>query len=177
MIVFSGNMFHPPNVDGILFFLRYVFPAVVKQHSSAKLWIVGADPDVRIRKATTNFGNQVMITGKVDDLSPYLRQAKVSVCPIQLKIGVQTKILEALSWATPVVTTSAGNSGIGGRSGSDLWVEDDPGEFARRVVSLLNGENWARLSENGRRLVSERFSWKRSVEQLERHIESTRASN
>lgn len=170
MIIFSGTMFHPPNVDGALFFLQQIFPVVLQEYSTAILWIIGAEPDMRIRDAATCFGEHVVITGRVNDMSEYLQRAKVSICPVRLKIGVQTKILEALSWGTPVVTTSAGNSGIGGCSGNELWVEDEPNIFASRVVSLLRGEDWQQLSEEGRKLVEERFSWERSAMELEQHI-------
>ena len=172
MIVYSGSMFHPPNVDGALFFLQHIFPLVLQEYSAAVLWIVGAEPDARIRDAAVCFGEHVIITGRVNDMSEYLRRAKASICPVRLKIGVQTKILEALSWGTPVVTTSAGNSGIGGCSGSELWVEDETSIFASRVVALLRGEGWHRLSEEGRKLVEERFSWERSAMELEKHIVS-----
>jgi glycosyltransferase involved in cell wall biosynthesis len=170
MIVFSGSMFHPPNVDGALFFLRHIFPLVLQEYSTAVLWIVGAEPDTRIRDAAACFGEHVVITGRVNDIQEYLRRAKVSICPVRLKIGVQTKILEALSWGTPVVTTSAGNSGIGGCSGSELWVEDEPNIFASRVVSLLRGEGWNQLSEKGRKLAENGFSWERSAMAIEQHI-------
>jgi glycosyltransferase involved in cell wall biosynthesis len=170
IVVFSGNMFHPPNVDGALNFINYAFPIVLQHYPTATLWIVGAEPDARIYKAARHFDKHVVITGKVDDMSEYLRCAIVAICPVRLKIGVQTKILEALSWGTPVVTTSAGNSGIGAQSGSELWVEDESVMFANRVVSLLRGENWHRLSFHGRRLVQERFSWEHSVSELEKHI-------
>jgi polysaccharide biosynthesis protein PslH len=170
MIIFSGSMFHPPNIDGALFFLQRIFSLVLQEYSTAILWIVGAEPDMRIRDAAACFGEHVVITGRVKDMSEYLRRAKVSICPVRLKIGVQTKILEALSWGTPVVTTSAGNSGIEGCSGRELWVEDEPNIFASRVVALLRGEGWHRLSEEGRKLVEERFSWERSAKELEEHI-------
>jgi glycosyltransferase involved in cell wall biosynthesis len=136
------------------------------------LWIVGAEPDMRICATAVCFGEHVVITGRVNNMSEYLQRAKVSICPVRLKIGVQTKILEALSWGTPVVTTSAGNSGIGGCSGRELWVEDESNIFASRVVALLRGENWHRLSEGGRKLVEERFSWELSAMELEQHIVS-----
>jgi glycosyltransferase involved in cell wall biosynthesis len=169
-IIFSGNMNHLPNVDGVLFFLRDIFPLILMQCQSVKLWIVGADPDDRVAKASARFGKQVLITGRVDDVSYYLKRATVSVCPVRLKIGVQTKILEALSWGTPVVSTSEGNSGIRGLSGSQLWIEDLPTLFAKRVVQLLQGNGWSELSEEGRRLASERFSWEDSAAQLERQL-------
>jgi glycosyltransferase involved in cell wall biosynthesis len=170
MIVFSGSMFHPPNVEGAFFFLRNIFPLVLQEYSAAVLWIVGAEPDTRIRDAAACFGEHVVITGRVNDISEYLRRAKVSICPVRLKIGIQTKILEALSWGTPVVTTSAGNSGIGGCSGSELWVEDESNIFASRVVALLRGEGWHQLSEKGRKLAEEGFSWERSAMELEQYI-------
>lgn len=170
VVLFSGNMFHPPNVDGALFFLKYIFPLVLQKHSTATLWIVGAEPDMRIRAAAACFGEHVVITGRVNDMSEYLRRAKVSICPVRLKIGVQTKILEALSCGTPVVTTSAGNSGVCGRSGHELWVEDEPHMFAGRVVAFLRGEGWYQLSEEGRKLVEKRFSCERSAMELEQHI-------
>jgi glycosyltransferase involved in cell wall biosynthesis len=175
MIVFSGNMHHLPNVDGILYFLRNVFPLVLHDVPYTTLWIVGSNPDRRIYDVAGSLGEHVVITGKVDDVSEYLRQAVVSICPVRLKVGVQTKILEALTFGTPVVTTSAGNSGIAGRSGEEMWVEDDPRNFAFRVVSLLRGENWSGLSENGRKLVEDRFTWDRSAEELEQHIKSNLA--
>jgi glycosyltransferase involved in cell wall biosynthesis len=176
-IVFSGNMFHPPNVDGILFFLRDVFPMVIREVPFAVLWIVGADPDNRIYKAAAKFGLNVVITGRVADVSKYIKQATVSICPVRLKIGVQTKVLEALSWGTPVVTTSSGNSGIGGLTGFHLWVEEDPSFFAKKVCELLKGKNWENISQKGRELVSERFSWERGTEQLEQCINELKAAN
>jgi glycosyltransferase involved in cell wall biosynthesis len=171
-IVFSGNMFHPPNVDGGLFLLKDIFPLILREYPAAILWIVGADPDKRIYKEAEKFGKQVVITGRVSDVATYIKRATVSICPVRLKIGVQTKILEALSWGTPVVTTSAGNSGIEGVAGTHLWVENEPHQIAKRVVDLLQGRGWMKLSEEGRKLVSERFSWENSVTQLERHIET-----
>jgi glycosyltransferase involved in cell wall biosynthesis len=166
MIVFSGNMFHPPNVDGIIFFLDNIFHVICDKACNAKLWIVGNHPDSRIFEAAERFGDKVVITGGVPSVSDYLRKAVVSICPVRLKIGVQTKILEAMALGTPVVSTNAGNSGIGGQSGDHLWVEDEPEFFADRVVSLLAGDKWGELSRGGRRLVSARFGWESSVQQL-----------
>lgn len=176
MIIFTGNMFHPPNVDGALFFLRNIFPLILEEYSSATFWVVGAKPDARIRRAAAKFGEHVILTGRVDDMSVYLQRAAVSVCPVRLKIGVQTKILEALSWGTPVVTTHVGNSGIGGGPGRGMWIEDEPVQFAHRVVALLGGKNWRQFSDDGRKFVVEHFSWERSASELEQHIERIRVA-
>lgn len=172
MIVLTGNMFHLPNVDGTIYFLKTIFPKILQECPRAKLWIVGAEPDYRIYQVAAPFNESVIITGKVKSISEYLQKAMVSICPIRLKIGVQTKILEALSWGTPVVTTSSGNSGISGISGFELWEEDDPHMFSKRVVELLNGKHWLQLSDNGRKLIEKKFQWHNSINQLNKYIES-----
>jgi glycosyltransferase involved in cell wall biosynthesis len=171
MIIFSGNMYHGPNVDGALFFLREIYPTILSRYPGATLYIVGSHPDVRVVAAAQAYGPRVVITGRVRDMSEYLARAMVSVCPVRLQIGVQTKVLEALAHGTPVVSTSAGNSGIQGYSGSELWVEDDPLRFAARVISLLEGDGWLAFSERGRKFVAEQFSWERSAAELEIHVE------
>lgn len=169
-IVYSGNMFHPPNVDGALFFLNEIFTRVLREEPEAILWIVGADPDERIIKAASAYGASVKVTGRVANLTSYLATALVSICPVRLHIGVQTKVLESLSLGTPVVTTSAGNRGIGGTSGVHLHVEDDAERFATRVCELLAGKNWEKLSTEGRTFAESNFSWEGSARILESHL-------
>lgn len=174
MIVFSGNMHHPPNVEGALVFLQTTFKEVLNHYPQAVFWIVGANPDPRLFEAAKSFKDRVVITGRVDDMSDYLRRAKVSICPITLKIGCLTKILEAFTCGTPVVTTSAVNAGIGAEPGRDLWVEDQPGDFASRVVSLLKGEDWERFSKAGREFIEKKYSWELSFRQIEQYLSEIR---
>lgn len=165
-IVLSGNMFHAPNVDAVEYFCRKIFPLVRQQAPSANLWLVGSKPAASVRKWGITEG--IRVTGFVPDIRPYLNQAMVSVCPVRLNVGTQTKVLEALAMGTPVVATSAGNHGIGAVTGNHLYVADSPAEFAERVVGLLRGERWSELSQNGRRFVVENFTWEKSVARLER---------
>jgi glycosyltransferase involved in cell wall biosynthesis len=174
MIVISGNMFHPSNVDGVLFFLREVLPKILCQFPEATLYLVGTRPDRRIHDAASAFGERVVITGRVPNVAEYLRKAVVAVCPVRLVIGVQTKTLEALAWGTPVVTTVEGNSGIAGSSGTQLWAESTPDKLAMRVVELLRGQNWSSLSRQGRAHVRTSFDWDTSAALLEQHAASVR---
>lgn len=169
-VIFSGNMFHPANIDAALWLLADIFPKVLEVYPTAKLWIVGADPDPRISTSAACFPEQVLVTGRVDDVTKYLKRATVSICPVRVKIGVQTKVLEALACGTPVVTTSAGNRGVAGQSGKELWVEDKAESLAQRVVELLQGQGWSNLSEQGRQFVSTRFTWEASAAKLEQYL-------
>lgn len=175
MIVITGNMFHVPNVDAVEFFCRDIFPLVCEREPTANLWLVGSRPVERIKKWAKN--PRIKVTGSVPDIRPYLQQARVSACPVRLKIGTQTKTLEALACATPVVTTSAGNHGIGASNGKHLYVADEPVEFSNRVVELLKGNRWHEFSQSGRRFVEENFTWSKSTLKLEEILEQLAATS
>lgn len=175
MIVITGNMFHVPNVDAVEFFCSEVFPLVCQRVPSANLWLVGSRPARRVRKWAKR--PRINVTGAVPDIRPYLQQAMVSACPVRLKIGTQTKILEALACGAPVVTTSAGNYGIGATSGQHLYIADDPVEFANRIVELLRGERWHEMSQNGRRFVQDNFTWSKSTLKLEQILQQLAATS
>lgn len=165
MVVITGNMGYAPNVDAVKYFCREIFPLILAEEPNAHLWLVGVRPASEIKRL--GYGKRITVTGYVDDVRHYLRRAMVSVCPIRLNVGIQTKVLEALAVGTPVITTTAGNHGVGGKPGIDLYVADTPAEISGRVVSLLRGENWKEFSENGRKFVLNHFQWKKSAEQLE----------
>lgn len=165
MIVISGNMFHPPNVEAVDLFCRAVLPKVRQQMGDAQLWLVGADPAPLVQRWGQHPG--VHITGAVPSVRDYVRQAVVSVCTVRLAIGTQTKVLEALATGTPVVTTTAGNHGVEGVDGRHLYVADDPDHIAARVVSLLRREEWHALSTQGHAFARDTFSWERSTARLE----------
>lgn len=164
----TGNMAHPPNVAGVRFISREVFPRVREAIPEAQLWLVGANPVPEVLALAKVDG--IMVTGQVPDVGVYLARARVALCGVPVVLGTQTKVLEAMANGTPVVTTSAGNRGINGIDGSDLHVADSPEVFADRIVSLLRGTNWSAMSDAGRRLVRDVFSPARAAADMERVI-------
>lgn len=165
-IVLSGNLGYGPNVDAVNYFCREIFPIVLAEYPTAELFLVGARPARSVKNWARS--PNVKVVGPVDDLRPYLARAAVSVCPVRHHVGVQTKILEAMAMGTPVVSTRAGISGLGDHKTIPARIADSPAEFAASVVSLLQGNDWTRLSTEGRAFVEARFSWEASVSALER---------
>lgn len=164
MIVIIGNMGYAPNVDGVKYFCSEVFPLILVSIPDAHLWIVGARPSSSIKKLSKQ--KNINVTGYVKDIRMFLNSAMASVCPVRLNVGTQTKVLEALAMNVPVVTTSAGNLGVGGVSGHDLIVADNPEDMAKKVISVLREDKWARLSNQGRIFVSDRFGWDKNSKKL-----------
>jgi sugar transferase (PEP-CTERM/EpsH1 system associated) len=134
-IVFTGAMDYFPNVDGVQFFCEWIFPSIREVLPEALFYIVGRNPTRRVRA----LGRQrnVIVTGSVPDVRPYLAQARVGVAPLRIARGIQNKILESMAMGLPVVGTSQAFEGLHATAGDGIRKEDTPDGFARSVIALL----------------------------------------
>jgi glycosyltransferase involved in cell wall biosynthesis len=94
-LVFTGVMGYAPNEDAALHFVEDIFPLVRAKRPEVQFWIVGSGPSERVKALTRISG--VHVTGKVDDVRPYVRSATVFVCPLRIGSGVKNKILAAMA--------------------------------------------------------------------------------
>ena len=155
-IVHIGTAHWPPNVDGLLWFAREVFPLVLKAVPESQLKIVGKEPPRRIRRL--HDGKHILVLGYVEDLDEIYRQTGVFIVPLRMGGGIRIKILEALARGMPVVTTSVGCEGIGTEPGRHLLIGDTAGDFARSTVKLLlEPELRKKLGREGRDFVRSQF--------------------
>jgi sugar transferase (PEP-CTERM/EpsH1 system associated) len=165
-LVFSGNMGYFPNVNAAAWFARDILPRVRRARADVRFLVVGARPARAVRDLASD--PAITVTGRVEDLSAYLRRASVAVVPMRSGSGQQFKILEAMASGAPVVATSAEARQIGAEHGRDLLVADEAGSFADAVLTLLGDPAQAAgLAERARLLVEARFTWRRSVDALE----------
>jgi len=155
-LLFVGNFQHPPNRDAVFYLCKDIFPLIKKELTAVKLFIVGNSPQEDIKALASE---DIIITGYVEDLSPYLKKARVSVAPLRYGAGMKGKVGEALSWGLPVVTTSTGAEGMGLKNGENVLIADDAEEFAKKVIALYNDKDlWNRLSKNGKVYIEDNFS-------------------
>ena len=165
-IVFFGAINYFPNTDGILFFLREVWPRLSVTHPDARLKILGHRPPAAVLE---HRGSRVDVTGFVEDLRPHLAEAAVAIAPLRLGSGTRLKILEAMAMAKAVVSTSIGAAGLDVTPGKDILIADDPAAFGAAIGRALDEPLMAgRLGQAARALVEERYSWSAAAAQLER---------
>jgi len=156
-IVFIGNMRTYPNNDAAYYFADEIFPLIIQKCPEANFTIVGTNPTKRIM--SLNERKHIFVTGHVDDVRPYLRNAAVTVCPMRAGAGMQNKILESMAVGTPVVSSIIGLEGIGAVPDRDILVAENELEFAEKVAILLKNKQLRnKISRNGRMFVEERFS-------------------
>ena len=174
-IVFTGVMGFGPNEDAALHFVHDIFPLVKAKRPQAQFWIVGSQPSERVKDLSRISG--VYVTDKVDDVRPYVRSAKVFVCPLRMGSGVKNKILAAMAMQKATVATSISLDGLNFSDNRELLLADDPQDFADKVVYLLTDEEKAcQLGANGLLGVQYQYSWAAMGKELENAIQSVIAS-
>jgi len=157
-IVFTGSMDWRANQDGVLYFVQEILPRIQRAVADVRFWIVGRHPSAEINALTSVPG--VQVTGTVADIRPYLRRAAVYVVPLRVGSGTRLKIFEAMAMSKVVISTSVGAEGLPVRSGENLYLADEPEEFARRVVEVLgNAGVRSKIGRAARNLVEQNYSW------------------
>jgi glycosyltransferase involved in cell wall biosynthesis len=165
-IVMTGLMRYRPNSDAALFFIREVMPRILATRPELVFYVVGAGPPDELKRLA---GPNVVVTDTVPDARPYVHKAAAFVVPLRMGSGTRLKVLEGLSMAKPMVSTTLGCEGIDVKNGEHLLVADEPAQLADAVLELLgNPELGARLGQCGRELVLRQYSWETVVEELER---------
>jgi glycosyltransferase involved in cell wall biosynthesis len=169
-VVFTATMNHPPNVDGILYFAREVWPRVLAEQPQSKLDIVGSNPPPQVVALADD---SIRVTGFVPDTRPYIAAGSVFVCPLRFASGTRLKILEAMAMGKPVVSTRVGAEGIDCTHGKDVLLVDEAGPMADAVVDLLRHPAKAAALGEAARGVARAYAWEKlagELDQVHRHV-------
>ena len=137
-VMFLGGFNHGPNVDAALWFAKEIFPLVQKELPHLHWHILGSHPPKEVEELTCG---KITVHGFVTDeqLADFYASCRMSIVPLRYGAGIKGKVIEAMKFGIPVLTTSVGAEGIGG-SEDALAVEDEPQAFADRLISLYTDE-------------------------------------
>lgn len=157
-IVFVGSMDYHANIDGVVSFCREVWPRLRERESDLIFTIVGRDPAPAVRVLSTIPG--VEITGTVDDVRPYYREALASIVPLKVGGGSRLKILEAMAAGVPVISTTLGAEGLDVNHDESILIADSDDAMIESVIRIIENEATRdHLIEAGRSLVFRKYDW------------------
>jgi len=160
-VAFLGGYRHTPNVDAVKYFAAEILPALREREPALRFVAAGANPTAEVAALASD---HIHVTGQVADLRAVLDHARVFVCPLRVGAGVKGKIMTALAYGIPVVTTSVGIEGSGVQPGKHVLVADDEAGFVRETLRLYRDpELWQRLSLGGQDLMRTEFSPERGA--------------
>ena len=156
-LIFVAGFAHAPNADAACWFVSEVFPLVQEASPGTHLYLVGSNPTDAVKAL---HGDLVTVTGFVSDeeLAIRYQASRVAIAPLRFGGGMKGKVIEAMRFGLPCVTTTTGAQGLQDAQ-SFLQVSDEPATMAEKIVTLLNDAPlWERTSRMSQEFVRERFS-------------------
>ncbi|MEX2453636.1 MAG: TIGR03087 family PEP-CTERM/XrtA system glycosyltransferase [Rhodospirillaceae bacterium] len=168
-LVFTGAMDYWANVDAVCWFADEIFPRIRARMPDCRFWIVGANPSSEVLALRDRAG--IEVTGRVEDVRPFLAHAAVAVAPLRVARGVQNKVLEAMAMRKPVVATPEAIEGISADAGREVFVEGEPAAFADRVVGLFDRAAGETVGAAARRRIVRSYGWAENLRRIETILE------
>jgi sugar transferase (PEP-CTERM/EpsH1 system associated) len=170
-LIYTGSMDWYPNEDAVVYFADEILPKIQAEHPDVQFYIVGKSPTEWVEQLAGLPG--VIVTGRVDEIKPYIGRATVYVVPLRIGGGTRLKILEAAAMGKAVVSTQVGAEGLHLVDEEAIFIADDPSHFADAVNRLIADPALRRqIGEGARQHVEAEYDWQRIGERLHRLYES-----
>lgn len=158
-LVFTGSMDWLPNEDAIRYFVREIMPLIQTKLPDATLTVVGRNPPQALVDLSKE-DPSLIITGRVDDVRPYMESAAAYIVPLRIGGGTRLKIFEAMAMEKAVVSTTIGAEGLPLTDGVELLLADEAQTFADAVVKVLSDREYAnQLGQRAAAVVRENHGW------------------
>ena len=156
-LLFVAGFGHPPNADAAAWLVREIMPRVWQRKPQLRLSLVGSNPTAEVVALA---GERVEVTGFVSDeeLQRRYAAARVAAAPLRYGGGMKGKVIEAMRFGLPCVTTSIGKQGLE-TVGDWLQAQDDPQAFADALLHLLDDDTaWNAASRASQQHARAHFS-------------------
>ncbi|MFX5983767.1 glycosyltransferase, partial [Acinetobacter baumannii] len=88
-----------------------IMPRIRERVPQVTLTVVGRNPFPSLLELSER-DPAIVVTGRVDDVRPYIERAAAYVVPIRIGGGTRLKIYEAMAMEKPVVSTTVGAEGL-----------------------------------------------------------------
>jgi polysaccharide biosynthesis protein PslH len=157
-LLFVGSMDYHANVDAVVTFAKEIWPTIFARHPQIKFTIVGRNPGAEIRALASHTG--IEVTGTVDDVRPFYKEAIAAVVPLRIGGGSRLKILESMAAGIPVVSTGLGAEGLEVTDRKHLLLAETHPAFLRSIEEVIdNKELRLRIEADARLFVQQHYDW------------------
>ena len=164
-LVFTGNMSYPPNVNAVEYLAEEIMPVVWKTLPETKLYIAGATPDPKVKKAASD---KIIVSGWLDDIRDAYAQSRVFIAPMRIGTGLQNKLLEAMSMRLPAITSPLANASLGAKPNEEILIGSNAEEVAQHIITLLTDKEKAeRLAQAGFDFTNRVYDWGKATAIME----------
>lgn len=126
-----------PNLEGLDWFLKSVWPELLKRKPEIHFHIAGkSTPDWLMNSSFPN----VHVHGFVDDAIVFKKSYQLMLVPLLSGGGMRVKIIEGLAAKKCIISTSVGAEGIECTHGKDIVLANSPEEWVETIITYLENE-------------------------------------
>jgi glycosyltransferase involved in cell wall biosynthesis len=150
-----------------------VWPQVLAQCPDARFYIVGSNPAPAVQALGEAPG--ITVTGRVDDVRPWVAHAHAVAAPLRIARGIQNKVLEALAMEKVILATPEAWEGIEDFEGRLGCVSGSSEVMAAEALRWLQAPQIARVPQ-ARAMVLSRFDWVRNLDTYEAVLRDAQAN-
>ena len=160
-IMFVGLIDYSPNWNGLLYFLKNIYPNIIQNIPDINFNIIGKISENRKEYLLKNFKN-ISLAGFAADLNHEYQNNLVVVVPIYQGAGTNIKVVEAMSLGKACVITS--NSGRGYDKllidGKNILIAKNDIDFAEKTIKLLQDNDYRKSIEIfAKKSINEQYSF------------------
>ena len=179
-----GNFKHKPNHDAVIYLQSKIWPLIRKELPKAELHIYGAYVNEAISQLN-NKNTGFLIKGWIEHKREAFVNYRICLAPLRFGAGQKGKLLDAMIYGTPSVTTSMGSEGMASPEEWNGFIEDQPELYALRAVQLYQDKLlWKNARKKGYDLIKQNFNKNDfegllalKLEELSNKLHAHRASN
>jgi polysaccharide biosynthesis protein PslH len=147
-VFFIGALDWLPNIYGLKWFVKNVWPLIKKRVPGARFVIAGRNPS---KVATLFRGTDIIFEGEVESSVDFMKDKSIMVVPQFSGSGTRMKIIEGMSLGKCIVSTPSGAEGVICRDRKDIFIESGASGFADIITELLYSP--ALRIETGKRAI------------------------
>jgi O-antigen biosynthesis protein len=156
-IIFVGNFHHPPNYDGLNWFVQQCWPNIELAQPNLILHIVGRGLTEKQQLALQK--RNILLHGHVKNIQAFLDKARINIAPLRYGAGAKGKISQALASGLPTVATTIAADGMFLQDQRSVFIADTPAAFADAIKKLYHDEHfWQSVSNQGIQIAKQHFS-------------------
>ena len=170
-----GNFLHQPNWDAVLYLKEVIWPLIRKQVPKAEISIYGAYPTQKVwqlHQPKTGF----LVKGRAENLEKTFTRARVCLAPLRFGAGLKGKLMDAMIYGTPSVTTTIGAEGMQGKFDWPGFVADSAEDFSNFSAQLLQDKSlWTSKQSNALGIINDHFDKKKHLNHFRGRLNQIRA--
>lgn len=156
-LCFIGTLDWLPNLQGLEWFLKNVWPTVIKIENDVPFYIAGRGANVSFKKLAKQAPN-CHFEGEVEHADEFLDQHPIMIVPLLSGSGIRVKIIEGMAKGMLVITTKCGMEGIPARHMHNILVAEDGDKFATLILYALNHpQDVEKIRRNARKFAAQEY--------------------